>query len=148
MRSISLYVHVPFCRRRCPYCTFYHVHAKDEAGTARFVDAVVREFEGAVEDIGGPFSIPSMYFGGGTPSLLGGRAIGRVIEAARLFLDTTAEITVEANPEDVNDAMLSGLAEAGVNRLSLGIQSLSPRAQKILNRCDPQTNKTAMNLAN
>jgi oxygen-independent coproporphyrinogen-3 oxidase len=148
MRSISLYAHVPFCRRRCPYCTFYHVSHPSRDEFWRYADAVAREFELAVDEIGEPFVVPSVYLGGGTPSLLDRRSLERIVGVVRPYIaGENTEITIEANPEDVDEPMLSALKETGFNRLSLGVQSLTPRAGRILNRCDPSVNRKAIKLA-
>ncbi len=148
MRSISLYVHVPFCRRRCPYCTFYHVSLPAEDELRRYADAVVHEFESAATEIGESFAIPSLFFGGGTPSLLDRRSLEQMVGAVRPCLSgEDAEITIEANPEDIDESMLLMLKEAGFNRLSLGVQSLVDRAQRELNRCNPWVNREAIGLA-
>ncbi len=148
MRSISLYVHVPFCKRRCPYCTFYHVSLPSRDELLRYSDAVVLEFELAADEIGEPFVVPSVFLGGGTPSLLDRRALEKMIGVVRpYFAGEDAEITIEANPEDVDEPMLSALKETGFNRLSLGVQSLAPRAQRVLQRCDPSVNRKAIKLA-
>jgi oxygen-independent coproporphyrinogen-3 oxidase len=146
MRPISLYVHVPFCRRRCPYCTFYHV----PPGGGRekpLLDALVRELELAAGGIGESFSIPTVYIGGGTPSVVGWGPLRRVVERVRPMLDPSgSEITVEINPEDVDETGLDEAVLAGINRVSLGIQSMSERAQEVLGRCRAAVNRRALEL--
>jgi oxygen-independent coproporphyrinogen-3 oxidase len=147
MRSISLYVHVPFCRRRCPYCTFYHVPLGDGIRERSLVDALVNEFEFVARGIGGPFWVPTVYVGGGTPSVIGFEALRRILDPVLPRLDPAgAEITVEMNPEDVDESVLAEAALAGVNRVSLGVQSMSRRAQEILGRCPPEVNRGALGL--
>jgi putative oxygen-independent coproporphyrinogen III oxidase len=147
MRSISLYVHVPFCRRRCPYCTFYHTPLGDGMRERSLVDALVNEFEFVAREIGEPFSVPTVYIGGGTPSAIGFDELRRILEPVVPRLDRAgAEITVEMNPEDVDESALAEAALAGVNRVSLGVQSMSPRAQGILGRCPPEINRGALEL--
>ena len=134
--------------RRCPYCTFYHVSLPSRVELRRYADAVVREFELAADQIGEPFVVPSVFLGGGTPSLLDRRSLEKMVGVVRPYIaGEDAEITIEANPEDVDEPMLSALKETGFNRLSLGVQSLAPRAQRILNRCDPSVNRKAIKLA-
>ncbi len=148
MRSLSLYVHVPFCKRRCPYCTFYHVPHGGEDVERAFIDALLCEFTAVVGEVGEPVAISTLFFGGGTPSVLRRESLERVFgRISPLVRPRSAEVTVEANPEDVNDSMLSMLNSLGVNRLSLGIQSMNERAQKVLARCPPTINERAARLA-
>jgi len=147
MRDLSLYVHVPFCVRRCSYCTFYHVPHIEEYEPA-FVDALLVDLQSAADGIGEPFCCPTVFFGGGTPSVLSDDSLNKVFTAIDPFLprDQTPEITLEANPEDVTDALLSGLRRHGVNRLSLGIQSMNPKALTTLKRCTERTNARGVDL--
>ena len=127
---LGLYIHVPFCASLCPYCTFTR-GPFDEALAARYVDAVVSEIEAAPSAGDGscdPTVRPqadTVYFGGGTPSLLTPEAVARILDACRrrFAVDPAAEITLEGNPESVTPSRLAGYRAAGVNRLSLGIQS-------------------------
>jgi oxygen-independent coproporphyrinogen-3 oxidase len=146
-RRISLYVHVPFCRRRCAYCTFYHVSLGDGAIRRAFVDAVLVEYDSAASEIGEPFTIPTIFLGGGTPSVIGCAEIGRILERARpMIAREGAEATIELNPEDVGGAFLDELKSLGFNRVSLGVQSMDDRAQRTLGRCPPRTNQRALEL--
>lgn len=116
----GLYVHIPFCQAICAYCNFTR-GLIDDAVQARYVDALVA-------DIGrhaAPVAVDSIYFGGGTPSVLTPEQLGRVIAACRDAFHVTAdaEVTMEANPESVSEARASGYLVAGVNRVSLGVQS-------------------------
>jgi oxygen-independent coproporphyrinogen III oxidase len=117
----GLYVHVPFCRSICNYCNFNR-GLLDEALKARFVDALLQEIRTASPV---PAAPDTLYFGGGTPSLLASAEVGAIIDAARtsLGLAPDAEITLEANPETVSVDVLEQFREAGVNRLSFGVQS-------------------------
>lgn len=133
----GIYVHIPFCARRCPYCDFaVHIGAR-----ANFVEAYVaaleQELVQALRDpqIAGR-KLTSLFFGGGTPTFLPDESLAMLL---RLIyennnVDTDVEITVEANPEDLNPAKLRGLREAGFNRLSLGVQSLDDEALRYLGR--------------
>ncbi|UCG50826.1 MAG: radical SAM family heme chaperone HemW [Candidatus Latescibacterota bacterium] len=148
MRTVSLYVHIPFCERRCPYCTFYHVPKTDRAMETRLVEGLIGEFRIAGADLGRQFQIPTVYFGGGTPSLLDHRSFEILIDEISPFLTAgSVEITVESNPEDVNERLMQNLSGIGVNRLSLGIQSMSSRAQNVLKRCTPRSNEQAVRIA-
>ncbi len=115
MNPLGLYVHIPFCVKKCGYCDFYSVC--DLTLADAYTDELVRR----IERLGNRFD--TLYFGGGTPSLLGGERLCRLIAAARPKLTDDCEITVEVNPGDDLAALLPRLAEAGVNRLSIGMQS-------------------------
>lgn len=116
----GLYVHVPFCAAICHYCNFTR-GLLDEAVKARYVRAVVTD----ITRHGRGAPIDSIFFGGGTPSLLTPAEVGAVVDAVRgaFTLAPDAEITLEANPESVTEAQTAGYLEAGVNRVSLGVQS-------------------------
>ncbi|RJQ37930.1 MAG: radical SAM family heme chaperone HemW [Dehalococcoidia bacterium] len=130
-QDIALYIHVPFCRRRCRYCSFVS-YAHRQTDIPAYVNALKCELEQRAnrEQVG------SIYFGGGTPSLLPAEILGDLLAAIRsLFdLDEAAEITIEANPGTVDRTYLADIKKAGVNRLSLGIQSLNDRELEMLGR--------------
>ncbi len=120
----GIYLHIPFCRRRCPYCDFAFVVRKTPP-FARFADALRREIAMAA-----PAAADSLYLGGGTPSLLPGPQLRQIL--ARIPLAENAVRTIEANPEDI--ARFDELAELGFDRISLGTQSLHDRHLKALGR--------------
>ena len=117
---LGIYIHVPFCSAICNYCNFNR-GLFDESLKARYVDAVCREIRARSE----PVAADSIFFGGGTPSLLTRPDVAAILDACRNAFAVTAdaEITLEANPESVNPASLEGYRTAGVNRLSFGVQS-------------------------
>lgn len=121
MNPLGIYIHVPFCRSKCPYCDFYSISLSEDLLTA-YTDETIRRI-GLLKEYN--IKADSVYFGGGTPSLLGGKNILRIISALRKCAKITsdAEITVEANPSSNLEEFLSGCHAAGVNRLSLGMQS-------------------------
>jgi len=133
----GLYVHFPYCLRRCPYCDFTIAIARSVPGT-RYADAVLAELRLRLAERPAWADRPldSIYLGGGTPSLWDAREVGRVLEgfAAALALASDAEISLEANPEVADTARLGGYRAAGVNRLSLGVQSFDPVVLKTLGR--------------
>jgi oxygen-independent coproporphyrinogen-3 oxidase len=119
-----LYLHIPFCRRKCPYCAF--VSQEPSAGDLEeYGDILLTEMDLAAQTFRPEGPLASVYFGGGTPSLLDPRQVARLLErAASLFgLEQEAEITMEANPGTVDQEQLATFRAAGVNRLSLGVQS-------------------------
>ena len=128
------YVHIPFCRRRCLYCRFSLTTKWDAAALARYADAVVDEIARFAR--GNPGAAKSVYFGGGTPSVMPPELLGKIMAA---FLDNGgiepgAEVTLEANPEDVTPELLRAWADLGVNRLSMGIQSFEPATHAEVSR--------------
>ncbi|NJC87868.1 MAG: radical SAM family heme chaperone HemW [Desulfuromonas sp.] len=131
---LGLYLHIPFCRRKCPYCDFFSV--EDHAARLRSYPALLRRHLAWAAGHGWHGPIGTVYFGGGTPSLLTARAVGSLLQVVdqHFGLAVDAEITLEANPGTVTPASLSGYRAAGVNRLSLGLQSLDPHQLTILGR--------------
>jgi putative oxygen-independent coproporphyrinogen III oxidase len=132
---LSLYIHMPWCARKCPYCDFNSHEARAAVPEARYVAALVADLEQALPRVWGR-RVTSVFFGGGTPSLFSARAIAAILDAARarLPLAPDAEITLEANPGTVEADQFREFAAAGVNRLSLGIQSFNPRHLTALGR--------------
>jgi putative oxygen-independent coproporphyrinogen III oxidase len=120
---LALYVHLPWCMRKCPYCDF-NSHAAELIPEAAYIDALSRDLESALPEIWGR-KIHSVFFGGGTPSLFSPEGIDRILSVVRALtqLEPLAEITLEANPGTVEAGRFRGYSEAGVTRVSLGIQS-------------------------
>ncbi len=131
--TLGLYVHVPFCRTRCRYCDFYRV-GENRARMDRFVAALEREIDGWTALRGR--RVETVFLGGGTPSLLEPEEIGALLDriARRFALAEDAEISAEANPSDLDPDRLARLRAAGVNRLSIGVQSFVDRELKLLGR--------------
>ncbi len=121
---LSLYVHIPWCVRKCPYCDFNSHEARGEVPEDAYVAALIADLESALPQIWNR-PVYSVFFGGGTPSLLSVRAVDTLLAAfrARLPLAPDAEITLEANPGTVEAKKFAGFRAAGVTRVSLGIQS-------------------------
>ena len=120
-RPLGLYVHLPFCEAKCAYCHFaIDPRRPDRARQQHYVAAVLAEMAGAEEG-----AADTLYFGGGTPSLLEADLLSRIVEVARsrFALPAAAEVTVEANPHDLDEVGYRRLREAGTSRLSLGVQS-------------------------
>lgn len=134
--DLAVYVHWPYCARICPYCDFNVVRDRgrieEQAGLAR---AILADMEAQAKQVG-PRRLASIFLGGGTPSLMAPEAVAEVIAAAhRLFpTDRPVEVTLEANPTDAEAGRYAALAQAGVNRLSLGVQSFDDEALRFLGR--------------
>lgn len=132
---LSLYVHIPWCVRKCPYCDFNSHEVRGEAPEQDYVRALIADLELALPQIWGR-RVYSVFFGGGTPSLFSARAIEELLAAfrARLNLAADAEITLEANPGTFESAKFRDYRACGVNRLSIGIQSFNPAQLRALGR--------------
>lgn len=132
--GLALYIHWPFCLSKCPYCDF-NSHVFPEIPLALYVGALQREMAHEATRLG-KRRLTSIFFGGGTPSLMRPEDVARLItEATRLFQPVNSlEVTLEANPTSTEQARLAAIREAGVNRVSLGVQSLDDAALKRLGR--------------
>ena len=143
--SFGTYIHVPFCKSKCPYCDFYSLLLRDEDTKDKYVEAVIKEITAFSEFFGNEKgqehsfieqAPDSIYFGGGTPSLLSPDQVSKILSA----LDNTfgkeadREVTLEANPKTVDEEYLKQIHNAGVNRLSIGIQSFDDGILKKLGR--------------
>ncbi len=129
---IGIYIHIPFCKSKCPYCDFYSFKP-DETQKDSYLKAVLRcleEQKAQVKD-----TVDTVYFGGGTPSFFGGERIKAVLDCIKENYNLVApEITVECNPSSASDEFFKVIAEAGVNRISMGMQSAVDSERKILGR--------------
>jgi putative oxygen-independent coproporphyrinogen III oxidase len=132
---LALYVHIPWCVRKCPYCDFNSHQREGELPERAYVEALVADLEQLLPSVWGR-RLRSVFIGGGTPSLFSPEAIDRLLSEvrARLPLEPEAEVTLEANPGTVEAARFRGFRAAGVNRLSLGVQSLDDRMLEALGR--------------
>ena len=134
--SFSLYVHIPWCQSKCPYCDF-NSHAAASWPEADYTRALISELEHRANSSSySGQGIRTIFFGGGTPSLFDPKSIGEIIDAAnRVYgIEPDAEITLEANPGTVDLAKLVGMRAAGVNRISFGAQSFNAATLKFLGR--------------
>ena len=131
---LALYIHLPWCVKKCPYCDF-NSHARDNIPEEAYVDALARDLECALPEIWGR-KIHAVFFGGGTPSLFSPEAIDRILTSVRTLtrLEPLAEVTLEANPGTVEAGRFRGYREAGVTRVSLGIQSFDDDMLKLIGR--------------
>ncbi len=134
MKPIGLYIHWPFCLSKCPYCDF-NSHVRENVDQNRWQNALLQELEEAALHLGSR-KLVSIFFGGGTPSLMNPNTINALIQKARELFQTSEEIeiTLEANPSTVEAEKFKAFAQAGVNRLSIGVQSLDDQALAFLGR--------------
>jgi oxygen-independent coproporphyrinogen-3 oxidase len=129
----GIYIHIPFCKQKCHYCNFYSLTS--EKYRSVFIDVLIKEIALQKNYLKGE-EIETIYFGGGTPSLLSSYEIKRIIDNLALFhnINTDAEITLEANPDDITREKITELRKTPVNRFSIGIQSFFDEDLKYLNR--------------
>jgi putative oxygen-independent coproporphyrinogen III oxidase len=132
---LSLYIHIPWCVRKCPYCDFNSHENKDNFKEELYVKALLLDLDEQLPKIQNR-PLVSIFFGGGTPSLFSPESIANILQGVqqRLTFDNNIEITLEANPGTVDEARFKGFRDAGVNRLSLGLQSLQDEKLKALGR--------------
>ena len=133
--SLALYVHMPWCVRKCPYCDFNSHQLKSAAPDASYIDMLIRDFDAELPRLKDR-RIDTVFFGGGTPSLFQPEDFSRLLGALRqrIAFGHGAEITMEANPGTIERGRFAGYREAGINRVSLGAQSFAPRALEVLGR--------------
>lgn len=152
---LSFYVHIPYCVKRCGYCDFNTYTPAELQGpdlaavSANYIDAVIQEIEMASSSVGNA-EVPTIFFGGGTPSLMPSADLARVISAIRekFELANDAEITIEVNPDSVSEQFLAHMREAGANRISMGMQSAAPHVLETLDRTHkPENVARAVELA-
>lgn len=132
---LSLYIHIPWCVRKCPYCDFNSHEARGSLPEREYVAALIRDLELALPLVWGR-KVYTVFFGGGTPSLLSGESVAEILRNVRMLLplDLGAEITLEANPGTVEAGHFAAYHEAGINRLSMGIQSFNDAHLQALGR--------------
>lgn len=134
---LSVYVHVPFCVEACPYCNFNFrlLRSFETSFVDRLIEALLQEAEQRRAEFSGPIDLQTLYFGGGTPSVLSPAQVRHLIEKlSAIFSKAPREITFEANPEHLRPDLLAGWRAAGVNRLSLGVQSFDEKLLETLGR--------------
>lgn len=133
--GISLYIHIPFCVKKCLYCDFLSFSA-DEKGKHEYVNALLNELAAWEEILNGTQKIyfKTVFIGGGTPSCLSAWALSKIVQAVNKHTDKHTEFTIEANPGTITDSHISVFKEAGINRISLGLQSAQDNELKKLGR--------------
>ena len=132
---LALYIHIPWCVRKCPYCDFNSHEARGEVRESVYVDALINDLDAALPNIWGR-PVQTIFFGGGTPSLFSAASLDRLLSEvrARVPLAPAAEITLEANPGTFEAEKFAAYRKLGINRLSIGIQSFNPIHLKALGR--------------
>ena len=135
LASLALYVHMPWCVRKCPYCDFNSHQLKSAQPDSAYIDALLRDFDLEAPRIKGR-RIDTVFFGGGTPSLFSPEDFSRLLGElrSRIEFDAEVEITMEANPGTIERGRFTGYAQAGINRVSLGAQTFSAAALQRLGR--------------
>lgn len=149
-RRLSFYIHIPYCVKRCGYCDFNTYTPAElkgpdlESVSKNYISAVLKEIELAQETVGAA-EVPSIFFGGGTPSLMPAAELARVIQEIRdrFELSPDIEITIEVNPDSVSLDFLEKMRQAGANRISMGMQSAVPHVLKVLDRTHNPENVSA-----
>jgi oxygen-independent coproporphyrinogen-3 oxidase len=133
-QPLAIYIHWPFCRSKCPYCDF-NSHVRERVETSAWTNALIADLDRQVE-LAPEHQVVSIFFGGGTPSLMPPETAAALIERVKRHWRTAPEfeITLEANPNSAEAERFAGFATAGVNRLSLGVQALDPKALTFLGR--------------
>ena len=133
--SVAVYVHLPWCVRKCPYCDFNSHQLKSAAPDDSYIDALISDFEMELPRLGGR-RVDTVFFGGGTPSLFQPEQFSRLLGALRQRITFAAdvEITLEANPGTIERGRFAGYRDAGINRVSLGAQTFAPHALEMLGR--------------
>lgn len=134
MQKLELYIHIPFCVQKCAYCDFLSAPAND-ATKAEYVDALKKEIQ-RYREVASSYQVSSVFVGGGTPSILSCEQMGEIFKMLRqvFTIDRDAEITIEANPGTVTEEKLEGWKQAGINRISFGLQSVNNEELKMLGR--------------
>ncbi len=156
-RQLSLYIHIPYCTVRCGYCDFNTYTPKElgqedglEAITSNYLDSLLTEIDLVVKQVGKGLVVPTIFIGGGTPSLVSPKNYHKLFAKLKesFELNPDCEITMEANPDSLTKESLTGYLEVGINRLSIGAQSYSPHVLQTLNRTHhPENVKNSVQLA-
>jgi oxygen-independent coproporphyrinogen-3 oxidase len=134
--SLGIYVHIPFCVKKCVYCDFLSFGGRQHGAHSAYIEALLREIRVKADIYAGRYTVDSVFFGGGTPSCIDAGLLERIMEGlkAGFHFAPSCEATIEANPGTVDARKLEAYLRAGINRLSMGIQSTSARALALLGR--------------
>lgn len=131
MKNIGLYLHIPFCKSKCPYCDFYSMGSNESEKTA-YTDILISRALSSISPL--QCKVNTLYIGGGTPSVLGEERLSKIVNSCKDFLTDDAEITVECNPHGLDENFFKKLYYCGVNRISLGLQSAVDKERRTLGR--------------
>ncbi|MBR6585192.1 MAG: radical SAM protein, partial [Firmicutes bacterium] len=136
MQKLGIYIHIPFCLRKCPYCDFYSTASHDKETRERFLSALCKEISFYGGRYGKDREVDTVFFGGGTPSILEAGEVCRIMSELRrnYHIEEAAEISMECNPATASYEKLEAYRAAGVNRLSIGAQSFDDDVLKTLGR--------------
>lgn len=140
MKKLGVYIHVPFCKKKCNYCDFYSVKWDGEWEN-KYIEAVIDEIKSYKEMMVDKYIVDTIYFGGGTPTIIKPSNLKRILDSISIVaeIDKHAEISMEANPNTLTDENLKQYKESGINRLSIGIQSLNDEILKNIGRIHNST---------
>lgn len=142
--AFSLYIHIPFCKRKCDYCHFYVIPDREQHKQL-LLQALELEWQSLLPKLPNGARLASIYFGGGTPSLFGPARVAKVLEWIGSFYSLDVEVTLEANPEEIDRSLIADYKSAGVNRISMGVQSLDDHElQQLTRRHDAKKALTAI----
>lgn len=135
MKKLGIYIHIPFCKQKCNYCDFYSINWNDESED-KYIEAILKEIRSYKDKLNGDYTADTVFFGGGTPTIVKPENLSKIIEALSevVEIDKHSEISMEANPNTLTSEKLKKYKEIGINRLSIGIQSLNNEILKKIGR--------------
>lgn len=133
--NLGLYIHLPFCERKCSYCDFLSFKCNDNQVVSQYIKALLKEIKG-LSRVTGEHKVDSIFIGGGTPSLVSEWDMGNVLDCLKEYydIDSKAEITIEVNPSSVTDEKMERYLKKGINRLSIGVQAFNNNVLNVLGR--------------
>lgn len=140
MKKLGIYIHIPFCKQKCNYCDFYSIKWDDESEN-KYIESIINEIKSYKDKFCGNYIADTIFFGGGTPSIIKPENLGRIIDCLRdvIGIHKQSEISMEANPNTLTSERLKSYKQIGINRLSIGIQSLNDEILKKIGRIHNST---------
>lgn len=135
MKKLGIYIHIPFCKQKCNYCDFYSIKWNDEAEN-NYINALLNETKSYKNKLNGEYIVDSIFFGGGTPTIIKSENLHKILNSIKNIaeIDGQCEISMEANPNTLTEENLRAYKDMGINRLSIGIQSLNDEILKKIGR--------------